>query len=339
MKDWILDSYHSYARSLLLAALFLTPVVFYRGSTDVFNLVKLTVLWTLGIAAVALWIIWSAERGVWLPRFRLLIPAAAFLLAMTVATVISISPATSLLGMYQRYGGLLPYLLYALVMVAVVGLWWEKPNETQAIAKAVGAAAGVVSTYALIQAAGLDWLDWREATGRKGVFSIATLGNSNFAGGYLAVALPYLTFLIVSGRSAYRLLWGVVGASSLAALWFTQTRAGMIGAAAGLAVMALVLRRHIPGWLKALVASAVVAGGLLVVLVLLHPEPERLGGPLGEDRVFRTDTFEVRRWYWIAALRALEDRPLLGSGPDTYYAVYPPNRLREDGGSLGLSLT
>src|SRR5207237_399606 len=64
--------------------------------------------------------------------------------------------------------------------------------------------------YVLIQKAGLDWIPWRDSNNLPPTFPVGTMGNSNFAGGYLAVAAPLFAYVVLSARTRYwrLVLWG-----------------------------------------------------------------------------------------------------------------------------------
>lgn len=340
MRTWILQRFHWYARTLLRAGLLLSPVIFYRGTVDVFNLVKITTLWVLGLGALALWIASAVERRVFVPRMRLAVPALVFLAGAALATVFSQNPALSLVGLYHRYGGLIPFALYAAVALTLVGLYWERPGDLREIANTATAASVVMAAYVLIQAAGQDWIQWKDAAGRPPEFPVGTMGNSNFAGGYLGIVAP---FFLYSALTVRREIWRNVALVALGfdllALWFTQTRGGMIAAGAGLLTVALMSRDRLPAWGRAALMAVPVLAVLVAVLVVWHPGSERPPGPLSRIETFRTGTLVIRSYYWGTAWRIFLDHPLLGTGLDTYFANYPRYRSPADGAELGLVIT
>lgn len=340
MRTWILQKYQSYARIALWLGIFLSPVVFHRGTQDVFNLLKFTVLIFTGVAATAVYIIWSAERGIWVPRFNLMYAAAAFLFACLLATAFSQNPVVSLIGLYHRYGGLLPFLLYAVIMVVIVGLYWEKPTDLRDIPKASTAASFLLTLYVLIQAAGQDWIPWRDSSGGPPPFPVGTMGNSNFAGGYLGIALPFVVYLAATAKRDIHkaVLWVLVALDGLA-LWFTQTRGGMIAAGVGLFAMVLAYRDRLPRWLKLAAVTSLVAVLVVAGVVLVHPGSDQPPAPFNRIEAFRTGTFTIRTYYWTTAWRIGVQDPIVGVGLDQYYANYPLHRLREDGAELGLTIT
>ncbi|HLF69688.1 MAG TPA: O-antigen ligase family protein [Actinomycetota bacterium] len=341
MRAWILERFQVYARVSLLLAVFLSPIVFSRlRSQDVFNLLKFTSLWVFGLGALALMIIWSAERRRWFPRFNILVAAAAFIVACVVATLLSENPALSLVGLYHRYGGLLPFTLYALILTTIVGLYWEKPLDLRDIAVASAAASVVLLTYVLIQAVGLDWIPWKDSTGKSPPFPVGTMGNSNFAGGYLGIAIPLLLYVALSAKEYYvKMGVGVLVGLDALALWFTQTRGGFIAAGVGLLVLAFLNRHRLPRWAQIAALVAVGLATIVAVLVLWHPGSDKPPGPLARVEALRTGTFEVRTFYWTTAFKIFLKHPVAGVGLDLYYANYPLHRLPEDGAQLGLTIT
>lgn len=340
MRVWVLQRFQTYGRICLAAGVLLAPVVWWRQTQDVFNLLKFTALWITGVAAIVFYVSWSAERKVWLPRFNMLIPTIAFIGACLVATIFSRNPALSLIGLYHRYGGLLPFALYAAIMVLIVGLFWEKPGQLKDIARASAIASVLLTLYVLIQAAGLDWIPWRDSNGMPPSFPVGTMGNSNFAGGYLGIAIPFLVFVAATAKKDFvRTILFVMVGLDLLALWFTQTRGGMIAGGVGLTTMVFAYRDRLPRWLKIGTAVSTAAAVVVAVLVLWHPGADRPYGPLERIETLRTSTFDIRTYYWKAAIRTFRDHPVAGNGLDLYYSNYTKYRVPEDGARLGLEIT
>src|SRR3989440_6931674 len=343
MRTWILQRYQVYARLTLLTGLFLAPVIFLRSTVDVFNLVKITSLWVFAILAVALWVMWAAERGAWLPRMRTFWAAGVFLLAQALATIFSQNSGLSMVGLYHRSGGFMPFALYATIALVIVGLYWERPTDLKEVARAATLASLLLAGYVLIQKAGLDWIPWRDSNNLPPTFPVGTMGNSNFAGGYLAIAAPLFAYVVLSARTrSWRMILGAAFALDLLALWFTQTRGALIAAGVALMVWAFLYRDRLPRWVRLATLAAVCAGMLLAVVVVVHPgmrEAPGIFSKAGAFSPFRTGTFQDRSYYWITGLRIFRHHPILGTGPDTYYANYPRFRLPAAGAKLGLPIT
>lgn len=343
MRTWILQRYQVYARLVLLTGLFFSAIWFWRPTIDVFDLTKLTILWIMGLLALLLWMISSAERGVWVPKLKLFWFAGAFLAAQALATLFSQDRWLSFLGLYHRYGGLLPFTLYATIALILVGLYWERPQDLKEIPRAMVLAALFVSGYVIIEKLGLDWIPWRDSTGNPPPYPVSTLGNSDFAGGWLAIAAPLFLYVVVTSKNTYvRWILAAAMVAELAALWFTQARGAFIAFGFATAVLAFLYRDLAPRWVRRAAAAGVAAVILISVVVLVHPfmrQAPSFFNVNGQFSFFRTGTLTSRSYYWVTALKIFKHHPILGTGPDTYYANYPHYRLAKDGALLGLTIT
>lgn len=350
MRTWILQRWAAYARVVLLFGLVFNAVWFTRGTVDVFNLVKLTSLWIFGVIGIALWVMWAAERGAWLPKMRLSWFAGAFLAAMLLATLFSQDTGLSLIGLYHRYGGLLPFALYAAIALAIVGLYWERPERLKEIPWAITIACIIMIPLTLWQAtkiqctaAGPFCIPWRDSNGQPPSFPVGTMGNSNFQGGFMAMAVPMFLYTVLTVKNnVWKAVLGLLFAADLLALWVTQTRGALIAAGVSFVVAAFLFRDKLPRWLRLLALAGTAAGLLVAIEVVVHPGMSHAPGifnAAGALSPFRTGTFQDRGYYWATGLRIFRHHPIIGTGPDTYYANYPLFRLAKDGAKLGLTIT
>lgn len=350
MRTWVLQKWNAYARFILLVGLVLTAVGFTRETIDVFNLFKITTLWVFGVIGIALWVVWAAERGAWLPKMRLFWAGGAFLAALLLATLFSQEPGLSLLGLYHRYGGLLPFTIYAAIAIALVGLYWERPERLKEIPWAVTAACVIMIPLTLWQATKIQCtaqipfcIPWRDSNGQPPAFPVGTMGNSNFAGGFMAMAVPMFLYTVLTAKNQiWKAILGLLFAADLLSLWYTQTRGAFIAVGVSFVAAAFLYRDRLPRWVRLLALAGAVGGFLVGVEVLVHPFQSAApaifskANPLSP---FRTGTFQDRGYYWITGLRIFRHHPIIGTGPDTYYANYPMFRLAKDGAKLGLTIT
>ncbi|MGH2810907.1 MAG: O-antigen ligase family protein, partial [Actinomycetota bacterium] len=154
------------------------------------------------------------------------------------------------------------------------------------------------------------------------------------------MSVPYLVYLMISAkRQLVRFALAICATVAGLGVWFTGSRAAILAAGAALGFLALAHRHLIPRWTKVAAVSAATLGVLVAVAVLWHPWSTRPPAPLAELDVFRTSSFEARTYYWAAGWRMFRHRPLLGSGPDSYFANYTRFRLPADGAELGLHVT
>ncbi|MGH2760403.1 MAG: O-antigen ligase family protein, partial [Actinomycetota bacterium] len=190
----------------------------------------------------------------------------------------------------------------------------------------------VAAGYVLLQKAGWDITDWRQAGGTKPTFPIGTLGNSAFTASFVGMASPFVVYRALSSRALKRLFWGFVLVGILGALWFTGGRAGMLGGAAGIVAIPLFMSRLRPLRKAALVLLTIVA--LMVVPVVF-------GDPTDTQRTapLRTGTAGYRVQIWDASWRMFLNRPVLGWGPETFYGNYPRFRTADEARRQGLAIS
>jgi O-antigen ligase len=281
-------------------------------------LVKLTIIWLMGISAMTL----GVMAGIMTPRPRLpilpILLATAYALTLLVSTALSHQRSVAVIGLHRRYGGLVPQLLYMSVFLTIVMLYRTTPQRLKYLGAALTVASMLVATYTLIQAAGLDWNTWT-IDGQPPEFPISTLGNSNFAGGYLAITIPFAIYFAITARSSWtRLTIAVGSAVQVLALWYTHTRGGLLAIVISVSATAILARDLLPRWARTaavLTGAAVLSGSVFA----LWPGQSQVPGP---EVLVRTNTLKSRYAYWHSATSIIGDSPLIGTGPDTFYANY-----------------
>jgi tetratricopeptide (TPR) repeat protein len=339
-------------RIVLLLGIFLSPSFLDLGSVKPFDVSKVAVLWFFAWLAFAITIIEIIRGEIRPVRFRLATVAGLFLASTGIATLFSRNKLISVFGWYGRYNGLLEILLYVVIFWLVAQLYWQRPERLKEIFFAIAAASVVLVCYIFIQYAGLDPIRWIQPSGQKVYRYFGTMGNSNFAGGYLGATSAWLVFAFWRAkRVLLRLVvvgWALV---TMFALWETSSRDGMFGALIAACVTVFVFRRRLPRFLKVLAVA--VAGAVVVVGVaaaFLRPPQHPTARPVqtlapsapptaspaaspaagssfaqftGGQDVLRNQTFLVRTFWWRSALRVFASSPIVGAGPDTFVTQYP----------------
>lgn len=317
-------------RVVLYVIVVLSAVAVWRPLPDPFMVAKLAVICVGAVVLLAL----SGLRAV--RSARAVLPngppvwiAAAFVVALLLATAGAESVGTSVVGQHGRYGGLLAYLAYAAVFMVVVRVYATR--SAQGLIRALILALALVTAYGLVQAAGWDPYEWSSG-GLAQTFS--TMGNINFAAGYVGTVLPLVTAVVVlSGWSTlWRLSAGVLLLASAIYLVAAQSAQGPIAAAAGLVVVgvgwllgrpnrgALDVIRRLPRW--------VVPATVVIILVAAALLATRFGPVL-------TSSLSERRYFWGAALGVFADHPALGTGLDAFRNYFTEYRAPEHGVLLG----
>ena len=171
----------------------------------------------------------------------------------TATTLTAQHVPTALFGMRGRYNGLSTMLAELALFLFIAGTRMT-PREVEQRLGAIGVALTIASAYALVQAAGLDPIQWPH--GRPA----STLGHPVIFAGVLAMGLPLSLAFALDGRSRVaRLAWGAMTLVQGLALILTLARGPWIAAVCGIIVLATLAVRHRRALTPRLAALAVCA--------------------------------------------------------------------------------
>lgn len=282
-----------------------------RASLDVFTTVKATVVGVGVVCSVGVAVAAGITQG------RLSVPAgplawtvAAFSVAVLGATLVSSSPLHSVVGRVGRHTGAVLYLAVAWMILATA---WTVTRRGSArwVGTTILVAAVPPLLYGLLQAIGADPFAWATPEGGRPVF--ATFGNTNFLSGWLGTVVPVAATWVAGAAPSPRgrIAAGLIGVLAVVVIVASGSAQGVVGAAAGVALVAGVLAHRRWGGRQAL---AVVVVPVAVAAAIFAVGP----GSVGAVRADVLRGIETRAPKWSAALDMAADRPLSGFGLDTY---------------------
>lgn len=313
---------------LLLASIGLTPLATTATSLtlrslpltyDSFVIPKLTALVALAGAALVAWA--QGARGT-VRWSREAYAMAAFTGLMAVSTVTALDPAVAVFGR-DSAAGILAYLGF----FAAFFLLLQHVSDTgrvRSLAWTMLASGTVAASASLYQAvsmtadyvSGLGLGDVGFLYGRGG----GLFGNPDFVGAFLVVPLVIAAGLVVGGRDVQERAAAAAGGLLIAAaMVVTQVRAGWVGAATGVVVLAaLVLpRARSETRCNLLIVGGALAAALVLGVALVGPagimDRLSLGAGEGLDAIS-----SGRLTGWRSALGVIAERPLTGTGPDSF---------------------
>lgn len=319
----------------LMAMLLLVPLVFFTYAHDVFELNKLTLLRLFTLLALLGWAAEILLLGDWrLPASALWLPLALVGLSSLLSTLFTNNRLTSVFGVYEDYEGILTILNYLLLWLLAHHLLRNFAVVRQVLAVIV--AAGLLAGgYGVAQNFGIDFIQWNPAT-YTATRLFGTLGNPNFLAAYLLMTMPlaFIWFLLAE-RPAVKTGMLLAVFIMLLAIFFTKSRGAVYALVAELAVGAayLVWDARRPGslwqrnrrWLVLLVVLAGLSLALPNVRASLAVTAQRTLATLDLQHIQMTP----RLYIWRSALQMIRDKPLLGSGLDTFQITFPKYRLAE----------
>ncbi|MCL4390077.1 MAG: O-antigen ligase family protein [Patescibacteria group bacterium] len=304
---------------------FLVPLIFTAANSELFEFNKMVLVYSLTVIIAAAWLVKMIRLKKFVYRHTPLeIPLLAYLLAHLLSTIFSIDPHVSVWGYYSRFHeGLLASISYALLYFAAVSNLRREHVIKMLTAAFVSAA--VVSFWAILEHFGHSFSclfitgDFNDACWVQDVAGrvFATLGQPNWLAAYLdVIILTAVGFLRSKKTNLPTYLLLVI---SLAALWFTKSRSGLLGLGAGAAVFfLLVWKSDIK--LKALVCAAV----LLVGSFWGWQQFQKLvAAPTAGGSGGVTDSETIRLPVWEGAIKVWQRYPVFGSGVETFgYSFY-----------------
>lgn len=309
---------------VLMVAVIALPTVFSIENADVFVMPK-TVL-AIGLAAVLtplLAVRWLAASWTLtdLRRKPLAWAIIAFVTLNLLATAFAIDREHALFGEKLQFQGLATTLAYVVYLLAA----WTSVRTSgrrTALLWATAVAASVAAVYAIVQRLGIDPIWDMLIEGR--VFS--TFGQPNWLAAFFVTAIP-LTVALAAGRHlVVQVLVAGLVVAELAALAFTLSRGGFLGAA----IAALVMAGAILAWRQAATRRGIALTALTVLVVAggiaAIPQTRAAAGDVVQ-RIATIDNAEeasasAHLDQWAVGVAIAADYPLIGAGQDSYVLLF-----------------
>ncbi len=223
--------------AILLVVIISVPLYFDVHIHSVFDLSKITILYVLTFAMLAIWsikIIFQSSYPQRLSNFNLSslsksqplsLPIVAFLFASGLSTVFSVNPYLSLVGTYKRYGGFISTIVYVSLFFVIVNFIDKK--RLSSLLNVIILTACFASIYGILQHFGLDLYHWSTSFGYR---VASTFGHPAFFSAFLIMVLPLVLIKIFSckGRFKAYLYIGIL-TLIIVAFYYTKTRASFLG--------------------------------------------------------------------------------------------------------------
>lgn len=278
------------------------------------------------VLVLGLYFLWRG--GALSSRSRLDLPLIVFILAASLATVLSPRSFLSFVPSRSRGDGLLIYVVYVLMGWAAARL---RPDSAKLVLRGGLAGAIVIAAVAVGQFYGADplrLLGFRAVD--PGVFfgilplptadlpyhgwrSFGTLGNPIFLGGYTLLVLPVIiAFVLASDRRCARYILLTALAGTYAALLASASRAAFAGLVLSVGML-LVVPPRLPRPWKRLVLVAGVLAAVTALLTLTGPGEELMGRARGGVSS-QDGSLRMKLFVWKNILPLIAQRPIFGWG-------------------------
>ncbi len=225
--------------AILLVIIIAVPLYFDVHIHSVFDLSKITILYILTFAILAIWSIRTIIQSSYSQRLNsfnlsslskaqpLSLPIVAFLFVSGLSTIFSINPYLSLVGTYKRYGGFISTIVYVSLFFVIVN--FIDKRRLSSLLNVIIITASAASIYGILQYFGLDLYHWSTSFG-YGIRVSSTFGHPAFFAAFLIMVIPLVLTKIFSCKETPKayLYIGIL-ALLLIASYYTRTRASFLG--------------------------------------------------------------------------------------------------------------
>ncbi len=303
---------------LVIVLVALIPLLFLSSAYDSFLSLKIFLLRAISASLLIIILVRYFRERLKNPlKNPLIIIATVFIVIEILATVFSIDPLASVIGLRKRYFGLSTYVaLYAVFLAIAAGSWSRQSIST--LIKVIVFSAAAVSLIGIGQVFGITFP--KDLTQNFGTAAYSTLGNPNFLGIYLAIALPLSLALFYENdvkNKYYRPVVLSITIILLIGIILTKSSGSVFGAIVALISFYVVFYRPWEKLGRAKSTIAIIAALLIIatsVFVFVSIDSSSM-------------LSRIRSWSGIGKM--ISSRPVLGFGPDAIARELPKHQTTD----------
>lgn len=301
---------------LCIALLVVTPLAVDVEAYTTFEPVKVWVAVSIGV--LILWRLLAGQEmdgaGGKLPRWWWM-AFFGYWISLVAATIVSVAPWVSFLGMAPRYQGLLVYGVALLGCIAIMRL---KRVKLELVLEFVIFGALWVALLGIGQKFFPQLIQWWNVDNFLGrIFS--TMGHPNYLADYLVFVAPLFLWKFLESNRRSRWFWIVAWLVIGTALVLTLSRGALLGAMIGYVFFGVVYGK----WKQ---NRKIYLGVLLAPLVLVFI---LVGTGRLQFTAENTRSISSRLVMWKPTMELIAKRPLLGYGLDTFALDFAPVAPKE----------
>lgn len=252
------------------------------------------------------------------------IPLLFYFAAILISFLFSANHYVSYFGEYERQIGALTYI-YLILLYFSAGIVKRDLDFIRKLALTMELTAVIIAVYAILQQSGADPFGIQPADIHR---PVSTIGNAVFAGGFLALILPFSVFNISEKKN--KILIFILPAIIFSGIIVTRTRSAYLAVAAELIcfiIIMLLTRRK-----KSLKYVFAGSGILLITIIIISAA---FPGNIFIARLLSIfNSQDNQRWLiWADAVKVFYKYPVTGTGIGNFptaFAEFYSYRLRYD---------
>jgi len=315
---------------LIIVVNSVVPVIIWPFGKDYFYYPKILLIYILIIIGTLVTLMLYRKEIITLKFSKDLVPLVLFIIMVILSTSFSQYKSQAFWGRPLRHEGCAAFISYFLITYFTF-LCINSMDDIKTIIKSMMFSASVISIYGVCQYLGFDMIQ-RDDIRKSWTFtSFATLGNPNFLGSYLSLLFPGCICLYLnSSKKISKCTSFILCLLLYSALICTKTRSAWVGTAFSLLVLCILFFKKIIKYKYNIIILLISFVALTYSLNAAHNgviaakfnslitdynsvvNKKQYSSNLGSQRLF----------IWNRAMDYIFDRPLLGSGPDTFDKVF-----------------
>ncbi len=339
---------------------------FYRFSTGIkfnyYDYYKALSIWIIAIGTIIILIYQLKNKEIEFKKNKITFLVFIFIYMGLISTLMSHYINTSLWGDFTRSEGLITYISYIVLFIGASSINLNKVGLNRYISfLAIG--VSILSLIGIFQYFGLDLLRTNlnyYLTIPKNLMhiitegrfnfkfinrSVATLGNPNYVGSYVATVLPLFIGLYIFSSHKKSYYINLLTCNLLFAFLIgSGSRGGMVGLFLALLVLLILNYKRIKKYYRRYIILFI---SFLLIFTLMNIygdgfASERISRLLGdifklvdfqdENYEENIDTLGSKRGLiWKLSIPMIKETILIGHGPDTYLFYYPQDKSFQEG--------
>jgi len=291
-------------KAIIYITVFALPLVFSPGTFDAISLPKQSFLAIMVLLGLILWLLkMLVSKDFNLHRTPLDIPILIFGAIYLIATLVSVSPATSVLGFYGRLDGSFLSVLYLIILYYLIVNNLNKKKDIIGLVLTLVLSALIAGIYAMLQMFGIYIIP--SALTKSKIFN--TVGTLNALSVFIMAVIPVTTALALRKNNEARMSFAGTSILLYIILILINAKAAWWGLIAASLVLLL-----LPATEKQTDKKWLILPALIGLISLAFVFTANFGLNLPKETTLSTkNSIQI-------TTDALKERPVFGSGPETY---------------------
>lgn len=308
----------------------IVPLIIWPFGEDYFYYPKIVLIYILIILEIIIVFILYKKNSIKLKFSTELIPLILFGVMIILSAAYSQYKGQAFWGRPFRHEGAVAYISY-FVIAYFSFVCVNSIDDAKIIIKFIMVSASIISIYGICQYLGADILQRDEIRKDWSFTSFATLGNPNFLGSYLSLLFPIAVCLYLNSKNKiakYTLL--ILNLLLFSALICTRTRSAWVGTVFSLFFIGIMFLKRIMNFKYKIIVILISLAALTYTLDTTHNGMisakfnslvADYNAIVNKDQ-YRSNIGSQRIFIWTRTMDYMFERPILGSGPDTFDKVF-----------------